>query len=369
MSRYTIDELARWTRVGFTAQRGNPWWCDNTMAARLGWDQCVWDGPVPLEVVRNLVTAPKFATVPLSAVGDVISPDGVTRIDITDSGRVAVVRYDLDDPAIVGVFSSGYRIHDYEETLLGLTADLIGDPEAADLGLEIASAGIYGELGQWGWVQVTLPSTEVAPGFPVAPFMAVTTSHDGTKPTGIRIGGRAIVCDNTHDLFTLSAVNRAYARHTAHSLDRLAMIRRTLGLFKGDLTSTIPDTYKMLVETKVTNDQWNGFVDLHFNRPAEHAPSENAPAGAKTAWTRWEARTAPVNDLWFGDDPRVAPWHGTALGALQAVNTVKSWGKEPSVSSFARQMNGVTSTGSSSDGKVMKTLAKVTGEKRLLAMV
>ena len=102
-------------------------------------------------------------------------------------------------------------------------------------------------------------------------------------------------------------------RHSRYSTLRLQGAREALGL----LHSVQEDFAKQVAElcsVKVSEGDWAKFLD-------ELAP---LPEAAGRGRTIAENKRDDLSNLWVNDE-RVAPWRGTAFGAVQAVNTYAHW--------------------------------------------
>jgi hypothetical protein len=114
-----------------------------------------------------------------------MDPDGVTTY--TDPTRKAIVRPDTG--AILGVFRTGYRVHDYDQWLIHNVEGIL------DADLQIGSAGLL-RGGAVAWVQVEMADTLTAAGVEFRPFLTATTSLDGSIATTYQTGAQVVVCDN-----------------------------------------------------------------------------------------------------------------------------------------------------------------------------
>lgn len=302
MSRETAEWLNTMTLIGYKEKRGNAW---HYRAEYQGDEPNHYEGPVPVEdVVRRLFSwqakaAPLQFTMP-----ERITEDGVTGAEqVTDDTRQVI--YNGNTGEVFYVASDGYAIHQYDEWLLQNVANLLDD----DLG--IASAGLLCGGGV-GWVQVELPEPVAGPGgFDFRPFLLGLTSHNGTKATGYKVGKIAVVCDNT-----LTAAERENGgelltvKHTRNSALRIADARDAMGLIVAERDASIAELDGLL-SVKVDDVQWQKFLDTLVPM------TDDMSARGRTLA---ENKLGELNRL-YKNDIRVAPWKGTGLGVMQAVNT------------------------------------------------
>ena len=143
--------------------------------------------------------------------------EGMTHLDPLGSparwvqveDRQAITRSDTN--AVLGLFTSGYVMHQYAEWLLTTVANILDDD------LVISSAGLL-RGGAIAWVEVSVPETITTPvGFDFRPNLLATTSFDGSIATTFKRTVTATVCDNTRDL-ALSEKGQEYkVKHTRYS--------------------------------------------------------------------------------------------------------------------------------------------------------
>lgn len=95
-----------------------------------------------------------------------------------------------DTAAVMGLFSEGYQLHQYEEWLLTTVANVLDDQ------LSISSAGLLKD-GAIAWVEVSMPETISSPeGFDFRPNLLATTRFDGPIATTYKRTITAVVSDN-----------------------------------------------------------------------------------------------------------------------------------------------------------------------------
>jgi hypothetical protein len=109
-----------------------------------------------------------------------LDQDGVATY--TDTTRKAIVRPDTG--AILGIFRTGYKVHDYDQWLINNVEGIL------DADLHIGSAGLL-RGGAVAWVQVEMADTLNAAGVEFRPFLTATTSLDGSIATPTRPAPRS----------------------------------------------------------------------------------------------------------------------------------------------------------------------------------
>jgi phage/plasmid-like protein (TIGR03299 family) len=287
---------------GNVATLGPAWW--NTYQG-MGTDDLGrpnhFDGPVPIERVRELQGFPVYEG---HVITRVTTADGEQRV-VDDRKRKVIVRGDTLQ--VLGVFrSQGYQVHDFNQWLLTNVETIL------DGGLAINSAGLL-EQGAVAWVQVALPDTREVEGLNVRTWLAAVTSLNGSYATSYLTGTEVIECDNTLHFARAqadAAGQRFKVRHTRNSLDRVQEVRDALGLVIAT-SDDVDEAIRELAATKVTDDQFMALAAELYGADAGASP---------VAQTKAANRLAVLNHLWT-EDERAAAWRGTALGALQAVNT------------------------------------------------
>jgi phage/plasmid-like protein (TIGR03299 family) len=258
------------------------------------------DGPVPFERVRDLFDftvsyAPLHATV------------GDQQVEVPN--RHALVRDDTT--TVLNVVSKKYAIHQFSEVLI---ENLFALTDATETDLQILGAGLLSN-GAVGWLQVQAPTMQVA-GDDLAPTITLGTSHNGTLATSYRVGLFRFSCSNQIGALRSSKGAVYKLRHTKNSRLRIGDAREALGLLFAEAEEYAAEV-KRLVETTVTDQQFAEIVRRMNPRPVGE---EVTP----TAVTRWSNRVDSLRTLWIADE-RVAPYRGTAWGAVQAFSTHRQW--------------------------------------------
>lgn len=294
MSQETLQWLNQNTLIGFTSKRGNAW---HFKASEQGDEVNHYVGEIPIEDVRRRLFPWEAIEGQLTATA--LLDDGV--LSTTDPERKAIMRSDTG--AILGIFKSGYQIHQYEEWLLDSVATLLDDD------LSIGSAGLL-KNGGVAWVSVEVPDNIITPeGVEFRPHLIAATSHDGSLSTTFKRSVTNVVCDNTLAAGLSNAGGRVKVKHSRYSSLKLSDARDALAIIH-----TVADEFStqvaQLCNTPVSDDQWVKFNDLLIPVP------EQDGAG-KTLATN---KQAALSQLW-NNDIRVTPWKNTSFGVLQAVNT------------------------------------------------
>lgn len=293
MTTETISDLNKNMLIGFTEKRGNAWHYRETAQ---GEEPNHYVGAVPLEDVRRRL----FSWKAVEEVMYVKAPSGYVEVP----NRKAIVRDDTYE--VLGVPSSRYAPHQYEDVLLSAVSNILDDE------LSIGSAGIL-KGGAIAFVQVEMPeNVKGAGGVDFRPNLLATTSFNGSIATTYKRTVTIVVCDNTREA-ALREDGETYAiRHTVNSALRLEDARSALAI-----VHTMADDFKReldaLLSQAVSEKQYEKFLTKYVPTPTKDAPQ---------AITRAENTRATLRFLW-NEDCRVNPWKGTAFGVLQAVNTYR----------------------------------------------
>lgn len=298
MSKETGKWLNTNTLIGFAAKRGNAW---HYRLEDQDAESNHYDGAIPLADVRRRLFHWQAQSAPVQA--QIFAPNG-DPITITDDTRQAIIRPDTRD--ILGVFKSGYQIHQYDEWLLNNVASLLDDD------LAIGSAGLL-EGGGIAWVQVEMPeNVETPEGETIRPFLLATTSLNGKLATSYALRYTRVVCDNTLECANGESGQAYKRKHSKYSDIKIGEARDALGIiFKGadDIMSEIA----ALNQREVTGKQFISWLDAMVPMPEKDGRTK----------TMAERKREEMLTLWM-TDPRVAPWQGTAWGVLQTANTWQS---------------------------------------------
>lgn len=290
MSRETTEWLNRNVLIGMTDKRGTAW---HYKKAAQGDEPNHYPGAIPVEDVRRRLFNWHALEMPMY----VTSPTGMVEVP----NRKAIVRDDTY--AVLGVPSSKYVPHQYDEWLIDNVANLLDDD------LVIGSAGLLAN-GAEAWVQVEMPENHRVADVEFRPNLLATTSFNGTLATTFKRTVTIVVCDNTRAAALSETGQEVRVRHTAHSIMRLNEARSTLSVIMGIADAFTAEVTAML-EKQVTDDKFLQIVEAMLDVPtdASKAKATRAQGMRDTLWEMW------VND------PRCAPWRGTGFGVQQVFNT------------------------------------------------
>ncbi|MGW9205665.1 DUF932 domain-containing protein [Embleya sp. NPDC055664] len=292
MSKETLEDLNRNTLIGFTASRGTAWHYRSDLQSTT---PNHYPGAVPVDDVKRRL----FDWEAVSNVIYVENPitGGLDQVP----GRQAILRSDTG--AVLGLFAEGYQPHPYKEWLVDTVARLL------DSDLSIGSAGLL-RGGAVAWVSVEVPESITTPeGVEFRPHLLAGTSFDGSIATTFKRIVTNVVCDNTMAAGLSEMGQEVRIKHSRYSQLRLGEARDALNIvFR--IADDFAAEVSRLCGVSVTNREWDAFLDAH-------APLPEEPGRGRTLAER---KRDVLTTLWEEDD-RVAPWHGTAYGVLQAVNT------------------------------------------------
>lgn len=294
MSQETDLWLNQNTLIGFTDKRGRAW---HYRADKQSAEPNHYPGAIPVpDIARRLFY---WQAVEGTIESNVLTADGV--LHIVDKDRKAIIRPDTQ--TILGVFGSGYRIHDYNAWLVSNVANLLDDE------LQVGSAGLL-KSGAVAWVQVEMPENVTGPaGFTFRPFLTAATSLDGSLSTTYNTGVQAVVCDNTLSAALGDKSHQVKIKHSSQSLGRITDARQALGIVY-DVSEQFSAQVEALCAESVSDAEWRRFLDAYTPLPTETGRSRTMAANKRDT----------LNTLYFSD-ARVNPWKGTAFGVVQAVNT------------------------------------------------
>jgi phage/plasmid-like protein (TIGR03299 family) len=291
MSKETAAWLNANTLIGFTDKRGTAW---HYRADVQGTEPNHYPGPIPVEDVKRrlfdweAVSSPVYVESPLG--GLVQAP-----------GRQAILR--SDNGHLMGVFTDGYEPHPYVEWLINTIGTLLEDD------LSIGSAGLL-KGGAVAWVSVEVPDTIATPeGVQFRPHLFGATSFDGSLSTTFKRAVTNVVCDNTMATGLAESGQQIKIKHSRYSKLRLAEAREALNIVY-EIADDFAAEVTRLCQTDVSDTEWAAFLDAHAPIPEDKG----------RARTMAETKRDTLTRLWNHDN-RVAPWHGTAWGVVQAVNT------------------------------------------------
>lgn len=293
MSKETYEWLNRNVLVGFTQMRGQAW---HYKADSQGTEPNHYEGAIPVEDVQRRLFNWEAVEKPIYFQGDL----GYSMIP----DRKAIVRQDTNET--LGVFTSTYNIHQYQEWLLGNVANIIDDSN-----LQIGSAGLL-KGGGVAWVSIEMPENlTTKDGFEFRPHLLACTSHNGTLATTYKRVVTAVVCDNTLSLALGEQGSQFKARHSKNSNARIQNVRDALGIVH-EMADDVISEIERLSSIAVTDSEWDEIVN-------RLAPVE-LDSGHLQSINRAKNKQEALHHMYRYDE-RVAPWGGTGLGVLQAFNT------------------------------------------------
>lgn len=313
MTRETIQWLNTFTLQGFTEKRGRAW--HNSEEARRGNPDNHYPGAIPLNDVKSRLmgwhAVPRRVAVEVPADLDTmthIGENGKPMRWAVEEERQAIARSDND--LVMGLFKAGYQPHQYDEWLLDVVSNILGDT------LYIGSAGLLRQ-GAQAWVQVEVPENiETPEGMEFRPNLLAFTSFDGSLATTFKRTHTIVVCDNTREIAASERGQQYKAKHTKNSGFKLDDARNAVAILEQSADEFAAEIAAMARVT-VTDRQWFKFLDT-----LSPVTDEKGEKLAGKALTMAQNKQDALNRLWQRDE-RVSPWKGTKLGVVQAVNT---WG-------------------------------------------
>jgi phage/plasmid-like protein (TIGR03299 family) len=268
--------------------------------------------PVP-DVTRRL-----FNWTPVrgdfQSTGTLMDANGVRTFTIVDENRVNILRppgaLSEDDPgAVLGTFKKGYKIHDFNVWLLENVSTILDDE------LGISAAGLLGD-GVRAWVEVSVPEAIKTPeGVEFRPNLLAATSLDGSIATGYGRTVQLSICDNTLAIARREKGQKYKVKHSKNSMGKLPEVREALALVHTDADDFRAEVAQ-LCDTTVTDSQWERFLSELHSTTDEKTGKEKTGASRTYAINRRDEL-----DNLYRNDPRCAPWAGSAFGVLQTVNT------------------------------------------------
>lgn len=307
MSKYSLETLNSGNILrGFTSKRGNAWWYREALA---NGNTTQFPGAVPFAEAERVLSfpvheSPVMGTMPC----DVTDPhmvgidnNGIPFKYLTDPTRKMIVR--SDKPVVMGITGKGYTLHRYAEWLLNNVSTILGNT------LDIGSVGVL-DNGRQAWVQIEAPETLEVNGMGYRPHLLAVTSYDMTLATEYRTAVTVVQCDNTLSAALSERTDRRYrVKHTRNSLLRLKDARDALRVVES-VADDFEAQVQHLCSITVTDAEWRRFLDAYVPLP------EDKGRGLTIA----ENKRMQLQNL-YTRDAACAPWNGTAMGVVQAVNT------------------------------------------------
>lgn len=360
MSQETSQWLNTMTLIGMTDKRGNAW---HYRAEDQGDESNHYPGAIPVDDVKRRLfgwqAEPRRVAVEFPATFDTMTHLGDNGeplrwvVQTREQAIAANDTYNDAEPAVLGQFKSGYKIHDYGQWLVDNVATILDDD------LVISSAGLLKGRAQ-AWVEVSVPETITTPeGVEFRPNLLAATSLDGSIATTYARTVQLTVCDNTMAVALSERGQKIKVRHSSQSLNRVADVREAL-----KIVHTAADEFTaqvaQLVATRVTPAQFTRLVEIMI--PIKEGVG-------KRGTTLAENKRGELHRV-YRYDPRVSPFTGTAFGAVQAFNTWRhhvqeglSGGNDPEARRVARALRNagraVSGETEAEDLKVTAALAAV----------
>ena len=294
MSRETTEWLNQMTLIGYTDKRGTAW---HYRKDAQGNEPNHYPGAIPQEdVLRRLFdfeVQERTIYLPMN--------DELPGEYVAIPGRKAMVTSDTNE--VLGIFKDGYQGHSYKEWLLENVASILDDD------LKIGSAGLLRNRAL-AWVSVEMEDNFQTPeGVEYRPYLLASTSFDGSAATSYGRKVTLVVCDSTRDAAMSEQGQSFKLRHSKYSNLKLNDARKAL-----EIVHTMADDFAAevahLTATKVDRGHFTRVLDALIPIPKDEG------RGMTVALTKRTAITAM-----YQNDPRVAPWKGTAFGVAQAFNT------------------------------------------------
>jgi len=334
MSKETIEWLNTNTMLGFTANRekyaGQGWVMFNeTTGQNEAWwhrddFQNGYEGAIPAdEIVKVLFNWEPIETEIMHKrrdgvdVSNADAQDGNGYFMWVPSEKYKGIMHPTTEHEF-GVFGiESYRLHSYKTWMLDNVAKIVDHSEVG-----FASAGLL-RNGGVAYVQAELPEGVEVAGMEIRPSLLCATSVDGTKSTQYKITTGISICDNSLELNLAGDQGKGVKiKHSSRSMNRVGNVRDALEiLFRN--TEQITQFLDSLSDVEVSDAQFQVMVDaikpmpepvVGVNKKGEQDVTN------KRAITIAENVHQEMHELWT-TDYRAAPWRGTMLGALQAVNT------------------------------------------------
>jgi phage/plasmid-like protein (TIGR03299 family) len=297
MSRETVETLNTHTLIGYASKRGKAW---HYKAAAQGVEPNHYPGAIPVEDVRRRLF--DWDALEGTAESTVITPNGV--IHVSDPTRKSIVRVNKDMTAsMLGIFKSGYRIHEYDQWLIHNVENIL------DAHLAVGSAGLLAG-GARAWVQVEMEDTLEVQGIEFRPFLTAATSMDGSMATQYVTGAQVVVCDNTLSAAVGSQAQEKFkVKHSRFSLNKISDVREALGIIY-EVADAFTEQVNALLDQSVTDTELEQFLEKWAGTESDTQRSKNMAA----------RKQGELRQLWNHDE-RVTPWKNTAYGVLAMVNT------------------------------------------------
>jgi phage/plasmid-like protein (TIGR03299 family) len=305
MSKETLEDLNTRTLIGMTDQRGNAW---HWRASLQGEKSNHYPGAIPIEDVRERlipwyqvprkVAVEKPATLEdMTHIGD----DGQPMKWVVQPDRQAIDTSDTNET--LGLFKSGYKIHQFEQWLLDRVEGLLGEE------LVISSAGLLRKRAVM-WTEISVPETKNVCGVYYRPNLLSASSFDGTLSSTFKRTIGATVCDNTLSAALSEGGTTLKFKHTKNNGFEVAKAREGLAIL--DKTAeNFEAAVKTLTSAKISHLEFKQVLNVLVPVSEDDSPTKQTATRNKQ-----NALTAMLVT-----DPRVEPWADNAFGVLQLFNT------------------------------------------------
>jgi phage/plasmid-like protein (TIGR03299 family) len=299
MSAESLTWLNTMTLQGYKETRGTAWHYD---AGSQGEEDNHYPGAIPpADIKRRLF----YWVATEGAVKARVKAGGKWKTT-TVTGKKALSHPETGE--VFSIVGSGFQVHNYWQWLVENFKTIL-DADGKDLG--IGSAGLL-KGGAQAWVQIELPESIEGPGGIVhRPFLTGSAVLDGSRSTSYSTGSVLAVCDNTLSSALASACDMIKYPHRSGTEFKAQDVRDVLKILF-EQADEVNAELDQLLNVPVSDAKWEQFVTAHIGK--------DRPAEAGRGQVNWDTTHDGLTELWK-NDPMVAPWTGTAFGALQAVST------------------------------------------------
>ena len=299
MSQETSEWLNSRTLVGFRETRGEAWHYNRALQIANGWEDNHYNGAIPVSAVMGRLF--DFHAAEAAVING-------NTLDVVEGSKLV---YHSRTGQSFGIFSGtpngddGYKVHQFPDWLLDKVATLV---DASAGTLAIGSAIMLANDSICA-IQIERPDNVLIGGDALRPFICATSSHSGKYATSYKAGTTRVVCDNTLAAFHSEGPKAFKVKHTRNSADRMAEARAFLEISFAQQDAELIEIDR-LMNTECVDAIFAKLVAQMVPMPTEEGRSKTMAA----------TKVAKLNDLWR-HDMRVAPYRGTAWGAVQAFNT------------------------------------------------
>jgi len=345
MSQETAEWLNTLVLVGFTDLRGNAWHHDEALqnGRPNHYPTAIPVGDVVERLFNFEVTSEKLY---VKGTGSQFG----SYLEVADTQAMVAGPGAPFPGDVFGIFKDGYQGHSYRTWLLENAETIMGES------LSIGSAGLL-KRGARAWVQYEMAESRNVLGVSFRPYLMSYTSYDGSLATGYKLGSKVAVCDNTFEIARNEKDgNQFRLKHTRFSTGKVLEAREALGVLfeQGD---AIENEIKRLIETEVTDKQFTELVDRMVPLPEKDGTGKVPTSRSLTLAIN---KRDSLKGL-YANDNRVAPWAGTAWGALQAFNTFGHHIQTVKGASRSQRIrsNAIDGTQAKADAEVLAALEEV----------